>query len=68
MKQLKEESNNNHDDNNDTGSDSQTLADICNRHHCDRCGKACYIDPGPPPTHKPFTMEQLSVWTSLVVC
>ena len=40
MKQLKEESNNNHDDNNDTGSDSQTLADICNRHHCDRCGKA----------------------------
>ena len=68
MKQLKEESNNNHDDNNDTGSDSQTLADICNRHHCDRCGKACYIDPGPPPTHKPFMMEQLSVWTSLVVC
>jgi hypothetical protein len=57
-----------HDGNHDTSmSDSSTLAEICRRHHCDRCKKACYIDPGPPPVHKPFTMEQLSVWTSLVV-
>jgi hypothetical protein len=50
------------------GSDSHILAEISRRHHCDRCGKACFIDPGPPPVHKPFSMEQLSVWTSLVVC
>lgn len=57
----------NHDDTSDSGTNSHTLAEICRRHHCDRCQKACYIDPGPPPVHKPFTMEKLSVWTSLVV-
>jgi hypothetical protein len=67
-KQFEPKQDTNFTDNNDTsGSDSHTLAEICCRHHCDRCGKACYIDPGPPPIHKPFMMEQLSVWTSLVV-
>jgi hypothetical protein len=63
--------NNADDNNNDTsspGSDSHTLGEICRRHHCDRCGKACFIDPGPPPAHKPFTMEQLTLWMTLVVC
>lgn len=71
MKQFEEgkSGDSNNDSNNDiSGSDSHTMAEICRRHHCDRCGKACYIDPGPPPAHKPFTMAQLSVWTSLVVC
>ena len=67
MKQLEEaksESNNN----DMLESDTQILAAIRRQHYCERCEKACYIDPGPPPTHKPFTMQQLSVWTSLVVC
>ena len=47
--------------------DSRILAEISRVHHCDRCGKACMIDPGPPPVHRPFSMHELSLWTSLVV-
>jgi hypothetical protein len=44
------------------------LGEIARIHHCDRCGKACWIDEGPPVVHRALTMEHLSIWTSLVVC
>jgi hypothetical protein len=47
---------------------SRILTEIKDTHHCARCGKPCWIDPGPPVTHRPFSMEQLSTWTSLIVC
>ena len=47
--------------------DHHILADIARIHHCDRCGRACWIDEGPPVVHRVLTMPHLSVWTSLVV-
>jgi len=48
-------------------SHSRILMEIRDIHHCQRCGKACWIDPRPPVIHRPLSMEQLSTWTSLVV-
>ena len=67
MKQNEDRKNGDSDNEGET-QDTKIMGDICRRHQCYRCGKPCFIDPGPPPTHKPFTMAQLSVWTSLVVC
>jgi hypothetical protein len=44
------------------------MKDIKEVHFCQRCQKPCMIDPGPPVKHRPFTMEELSLWTGFVVC
>jgi hypothetical protein len=49
-------------------SDNRTLADITRIHYWNRCLKAYYIDPGPPPVHRPLFIDQLNLWVSLVVC
>ena len=52
----------------DSECNHRILGDIARIHHCDRCGKACWIDEGPPVVHRVLTMQQLSLWTKLVVC
>ncbi|KAH7903702.1 hypothetical protein BJ138DRAFT_97953 [Hygrophoropsis aurantiaca] len=42
------------------------IGEITRVHHCNKCEKPCYIDPGPPVVHKPYSMPQLATWASLV--